>query len=278
MEPAHQTPDERRTGMWIGILVFVIMIASVVSFMFAAWGGRWWLQPLASRQGVVVDEFFAVILFFTAIAFVAVHLFMGISLVRFGAHREGRAAHWHEHLGAELTWTIVPAVGVILLGIWAEVTWAHLYISSPPPNALQIEVVGRQFVWYIRYPGPDGKFGRADPKFISPSNPLGLDPSDPAGKTNVVTVNDLHLVADRPVAVRITAVDVIHSFFLPNFRVKQDAVPGRKVEIWFTPNRAGTYQIACAQLCGVGHYTMRGNVTVESQSAFDTWLSQQPNP
>jgi cytochrome c oxidase subunit 2 len=140
---------------------------------------------------------------------------------------------------------------------------------------MQVEVVGRQFLWYVRYPGPSGRLGRTDPRLLSASNPLGIDPGDPAGKDDVIVANDLHLVVGRPVRVRVTSVDVVHSFFLPNFRVKQDAVPGQVVEIWFTPDHTGTYQIACAQLCGVGHYTMRGNVTVESQSAFDEWMRTQ---
>jgi len=263
--------DERRAGMWMAVLVLFVLVASVVSFVIAAY--VWWLPPLASDRGIL-DQIFNAILIVTAIAFVAVHLFMSIALMRYGARGTERAAQWHEHLGAELTWTIVPAIGVIVLGVIAEIVWAHTY-SSPPAGAQHVEVVARQFQWYIRYPGPDGTFARTDPKFLSPGNPLGVDPKDPSTKENVIAVNDLHLIVHRPVAVRLTSVDVIHSFFLPNFRVKQDAVPGRSVEVWFTPTKAGTYQIACAQLCGVGHYTMRGNVTVESRAAFNAWLTKQ---
>ncbi len=275
MSALERRPDERRAGTWMGVLILFILAAGFVSFVVAA--RIWWLPPLASRQGVITDQIFNAILIATAIAFVAVHAFLGIALIRYGAHGERRAAHWHEHLGAELTWTLVPAFGLVVLAILSEVVWAHVY-SAPPRNAQVVEVVARQFDWHVRYPAPDGRFGRTDPKFRSTSNLFGEDPSDPVNKQNVVTTNDLHLVVNRPVAVRITAVDVIHSFFLPNFRVKQDAVPGRTVTIWFTPDRTGTYQIACAQLCGAGHYTMRGNVTVESQAAFDAWLRSQQKP
>ena len=264
--------DERRAGLWAGLLILFIMVAGVVSFIVA--GHRWWLQPLASTQGRVIDEYFNAILLVTAVAFVATHLFLAVALVRYGARGKERAAHWHEHLGAELTWTIVPGVAFVALGVLGVFTWSRLY-SAPPANAEIVEVTGRQFFWYVRYPSPDGRFARTDPKFITTANPLGLDPSDPASKTDVVVVNELHLVNGRPVEVRVRSLDVIHSFFLPNFRVKQDAVPGRPVEIWFTPDEVGAYQIACAQLCGTGHYTMRGNVTVESQDAFDRWLKQQ---
>src|SRR5579864_1634 len=272
MQPQSGVRDERRAGFWAGILFLFILVAGVVSFIVARY--HWWLQPLASVQGRVIDEYFYAILVATAIGFVAPHIFLAVALMRYTARGKERAAHWHEHLGAELTWTLVPGAAFIFLGILGVFTWSRLY-SAPPANAQVVEVTGRQFFWYIRYPGPDGKLARTDPTLVSQSNPLGLDPNDPATKTNPVVTNELHLVVDRPVEVRIRSIDVIHSFFLPNFRVKQDAVPGRTVDIWFTPDKPGSYQIACAQLCGVGHYTMRGNVTVQSQDAFDQWLQQQ---
>lgn len=272
MASQTDTHDHRAAGLWTGILIIFILVAGVVSFVVAAY--KWWLQPLASVQGRIIDQYFNAILFVTAVAFVATHLFLAAALIRYAARGKQRAAHWHEHLGAELTWTIVPGAAFIALGILGVFTWTKLY-SPPPPNAQVVEVTGRQFFWYVRYPGPDGKFARTDAKFVSQNNPLGLDPNDPATKTNVVILNDLHIVNNRPIEVRVRSTDVIHSFFVPNFRVKQDAVPGRTFAIWFTPDREGKYQIACAQLCGTGHYTMRGNVTVESQDAFDQWLKQQ---
>jgi cytochrome c oxidase subunit 2 len=264
--------DERPAGRLMGALILFILAAGVGSFVYAA--HNWWLPPLASTRGIT-DDMFNAILVATGIAFIAVHLFVAIALIRFAAYGRRPAAHWHEHLGAELTWTLVPAAGLVILAILAEIVWARVY-SPPPANAQLVEVTGRQFLWYIRYPSSDGKLARTDSKFISAGNPLGLDPGDPDSHTNVVLTNDLHVVNNRPVKVIIHSLDVIHSFFLPNFRVKQDAVPGRTEEIWFTPDRPGQYQIACAQLCGVGHYTMRGNITVEpDQAAFDAWLAKQ---
>jgi cytochrome c oxidase subunit II len=272
MTSGSDAHDHRRAGVWAGILILVILVAGVGSFVVAKY--YWWLQPLASKQGSVIDRYFNAILLVTAIAFVATHLFLAVALIRYGARGKERASHWHEHLGAELTWTLVPGAAFIFLGILGVFTWSQLYAAAPP-GAQVAEVTGRQFFWYVRYPGPDGRFARTDPKFASQSNPLGLDPNDPATKTNIVILNELHMVTNRPIEVRIRALDVIHSFFLPNFRVKQDAVPGRTFSIWFTPDKEGTYKIACAQLCGTGHYTMQGNVTVESQAAFDEWLRAQ---
>jgi cytochrome c oxidase subunit 2 len=274
MTPRNDVRDERPAGLWTGILVLFILVVGVLSFILAKYKYDWWLQPLASRQGKVIDQYFNAILLVTAVAFVAVHLFLALAVIRYTARGKERASHWHEHLGAELTWTLVPGAAFVVLGVLGVFTWSELY-SAPPPRAQIVEVTGRQFLWYVRYPGPDGKFAHTDVKFTSVSNPLGLDPSDPATKTNVVVVNELHMINNRPIEVRVRAVDVIHSFFLPNFRVKQDAVPGRTFAIWFTPDKPGQYQIACAQLCGIGHYTMGGNVTVESQEAFDQWLQTQ---
>ncbi len=274
MDSSSDAHDHRRAGVWTGILVLVILVAGVGSFVVAAQPDKWWLQPLASVQGRVIDQYFNAILFVTAIAFVATHLFLAVALMRYGARGKERASHWHEHLGAELTWTLVPGAAFIALGILGVFTWSRLY-SAPPPKAEVVEVTGRQFFWYVRYPDADGKFARTDVKFVSQSNPLGLDPNDPATKTNTVILNELHMITNRPIEVRVRSLDVIHSFFLPNFRVKQDAVPGRTFAIWFTPDKEGKYQIACAQLCGTGHYTMQGSVTVQSQQAFDQWLQQQ---
>src|SRR5438309_11025547 len=206
MNALRDAHDHRRAGMWAGILVLVILVAGVVSFVVAA--HLWWLQPLASVQGRVIDQYFNSILAVTAIAFVATHLFLATALIRYGARGKERASYWHEHLGAELTWTIVPGVAFVLLGILGVFTWSKLY-SAPPSNAQVVEVTGRQFFWYIRYPGPHGTFARFDPKFVSPGNPLGLDPNDPATKTNVVGLHELHMICNRPIGVGVRAGDVI---------------------------------------------------------------------
>jgi len=135
------------------------------------------------------------------------------------------------------------------------------------------DVVAEQFNWSIRYPGPDKKFGRTDPKLVDFTNPFGIDAADEAGKDDVFSVNDLRFPVDRKVRVRLTSKDVIHSFFIPSFRVKQDAVPGMAIPVWFQPTLVGDYEITCAQLCGVGHAAMRADVKVLPQEDFDSWLA-----
>jgi cytochrome c oxidase subunit II len=156
------------------------------------------------------------------------------------------------------------------LGLWAQIT------SAPPADAFVVEVTGQQFAWNIRYPGKDGIFGRTDPKLVSPeaSNFIGLDRSDPNAADDIMMQNQLFLPAGRPVRVRIRSLDVIHSFFLPNFRVKQDAMPGMTVETWFVPTQTGDFEIACAQHCGLGHYRMRGQVHVVPASELEARIKQ----
>jgi cytochrome c oxidase subunit II len=135
-----------------------------------------------------------------------------------------------------------------------------------------VEVTGQQFAWNVRYPGQDGLFGKTDAKLSTQENPIGLDKADPAAADDQMLLNQLYLAKDKPVRVRLRSLDVIHSFFLPNFRVKQDAVPGMTIDTWFVPKQAGDFDIACAEHCGLGHYRMRGQVHVVAQDAFESSL------
>ncbi len=169
--------------------------------------------------------------------------------------------------------TVLVVSGIVFIIVQGML---GLYFVDAPADALVIQVTGEQFSWNFHYPGPDGAFGRTDPKMITSANNIGLDRSDPPAKDDIVSVGEMHVLAGRPVKVRIRSKDVIHSFFLPNLRVKQDAVPGMAIEVWFTPNRPGAYEIACAELCGLGHYRMRGFLTIDdSQDNFNKWLQQK---
>ena len=132
-----------------------------------------------------------------------------------------------------------------------------------------------QFAWNIHYPGPDGMFGRTEVTRVAADNPLGLDRRDPAAKDDITTINQLNLPVDRPVLVHLSSKDVIHSFGLFEMRVKQDAVPGLDIPVWFIPNKLGDYEIACSQLCGLGHYRMRGFISVKTDADFKAWLAEE---
>jgi cytochrome c oxidase subunit 2 len=141
---------------------------------------------------------------------------------------------------------------------------------------LQIRVVAEQFAWNVHYPGADGIFGRTVPDLVNASNPIGLDPADPRAADDIVSINQLHLEKDRPVTIRLSSKDVIHSFNLPTMRVKQDTIPGMEIPVHFTPvevNGEERWEIACAQLCGLGHYRMRGFLTVHTTEDFRAWLA-----
>jgi cytochrome c oxidase subunit 2 len=145
----------------------------------------------------------------------------------------------------------------------------------PPSESVVVRVVGEQFAWNMQYPGPDGKFGRTDIKLVAPDNPLGLDRSDPAAKDDVTTINQLNLPVGKPIILHLSSKDVIHSFSLPQMRVKQDAVPGMSIPLWFTATETGDWEINCSQLCGLGHYRMRGFYSIKSQADYDAWLKEE---
>ena len=165
---------------------------------------------------------------------------------------------------------------VILLAFYAIPAWATRVRDFPSENdAVVVRVVGEQFAWNVHYPGADGRFGRTDVRLMAAENPLGLDRQDPAAKDDITTINQLTLPVDRPVLVHLSSKDVIHSFGLFEMRVKQDAIPGLDMPVWFIPNRVGDYEIACSQLCGLGHYRMRGFVNVKSDADYRNFLAEE---
>jgi cytochrome c oxidase subunit 2 len=225
-----------------------------------------------------------------AVLFVGWILFFFYVLYRF---RRGRnpVASYTGATGKTSTYleiAVAVAEGILLVGFSIPL-WAKRVDEFPArDSSVVVRVVGEQFAWNIHYPGPDGKFGKADiAKLDLQTNPLGLDRSDPDCKDDIVTLNQLHLPVDRPVIIDLSSKDVIHSFNLKEMRVKQDAVPGLVIPLWFVPtvttaqmrekvgNPEFTYEIACAQLCGLGHYSMRGYVTIDTQDEFDAWLKAE---
>jgi cytochrome c oxidase subunit 2 len=255
-------------GLLFGLATVVLVV--VATFYFS----KSWLPPLNSDRGAI-DHAIWVSLLLTGALFIATNLLLAWFSWRFQDHEGAQATYWHDNHRLEWTWTLVTAaiLTVLLfnaLGLWAQIT------SAPPADAFVVEVTGQQFAWNVRYPGPDGIFGRTDPKQVSPEafNFIGLDKSDPNAADDIMMQNQLFLPAGRPVRIRLRSLDVIHSFFLPNFRVKQDAVPGMTVETWFVPSQPGDFEIACAQHCGLGHYRMRGQVHVVPPSELEARIKE----
>lgn len=248
------------------------------------------LPALASAHGGQIDGLIAWTHVFMLILFVGWGGFFTYCLVRFRRGRNPVADYSgvRSHASSYLEVAVAIVEAVLLVGFSIPL-WAARVDAMPPANeALVVEVTGEQFAWNVHYAGPDGVFGRTDIKLLDlQSNPLGIDRDDPAAKDDVTTVNQLYLPVNRPIIVRLRSKDVIHSFGVPEFRVKQDAVPGLTIPIWFVPNittadmRARLnkpefqYEIACAQLCGLGHARMRGFVTVQTPADFQKWLEEQ---
>ena len=259
---------------WGAILLALFTFLIGGGAVFAEGPASIWLPPKnISTSGGDIDFLFYLVFYITGVVFVLVAVLLIYFLIRY-RHREGRkVAYTHGNTTLEIIWTVVPAIILLVLLVLGQRTWATLRNPRDfSQDTVRIEVTGEQFAWNIRYPGPDRQFGRLDNSFISIDNPLGLDPNDPAGVDDVFTLNQLHIPVGRMIRVTLTSKDVIHSFFLPEMRVKQDAVPGMRTDVWFEATETSQVEIACAELCGIGHYRMKGFLTIESQEEFEAWL------
>jgi cytochrome c oxidase subunit 2 len=252
----------------VGILLLV-----VITLLFHFFS-PWWFTPIAADWEMVdltVDITFIV----TGIVFVLLNAFLIWVIVRY-RHRKGQRAHY-EPESEKLEWwlTIITSVGVFAMlapGLWV---WAR--IINVPEDAKIVEVVGQQWHWSFRFPGEDGVLGQVDIKEMNVDNPLGLKPDDPAGRDDILVTNPvLHLPMNQPYKFVLRSKDVLHNFTVPQFRVKMDLVPGMTPYAWLTPTREGRFDIMCEELCGIGHFAMRGAVVVEQQAAFDDWLDTYP--
>jgi cytochrome c oxidase subunit 2 len=254
--------------------VFLVLLVLLSSWLFMQ--RRWWMPPVASVHGIDIDRVFLVTLAISGALFILLQGILAYLAFRYGKTRGERPKYWVrpklEKRFALVAAIIIFGVDVTLFAL-GDSNWFRLW-GAPPPGTPVVEVMGEQFVWNFRYAGPDGVFGKTDPALISFTNPFGLDKTDPAAKDDILSINQLHLPEGKPIRLRIRSHDVIHSFFLPYQRIKQDAVPGMQIEVWFVPTRAGQYDIACSQLCGLGHYRMQAQLTIEPQEAFERWLRE----
>jgi cytochrome c oxidase subunit 2 len=231
-----------------------------------------------SAHGAALDNLNAVVHWVMLILFLFWGAYFVYVLWRFSGKRNpkasyvGMTSHWSTYSEAGVAIVEVVLLVAFSIPLWSK--WATPPESSAHP--LEVRLIGEQFAWNIHYPGKDGKFGRQDVKLVSSTNTIGLDPNDQNGKDDIVSLNELHVELNRPVLIHILSKDVIHSFFLPTMRVKQDAIPGMDVPIHFTPilsSKGAPWEIACAQLCGLGHYRMRGQLIVDTKAQFEQWLT-----
>jgi cytochrome c oxidase subunit 2 len=225
-----------------------------------------------SNFGHEIDFIFYIILWLTGITAVLVFSTMIYFIVKY-RHRAGVGAiHSHGNNTLEIVWTTIPVFIFLALAIYGNEMWARMRMETPPGDALQVAVVGEQFGWNLRYPGPDGKLAKMDAQKVGKDNPFGIDPNDPDGRDDFTTYNDMVIPVGKAVRLHLGSKDVIHSFYVPEFRLYQDMVPGRVYDfVWFKTDATGQFQLACNQLCGQGHYKMFGKLGVVTPEEYAAW-------
>jgi cytochrome c oxidase subunit 2 len=255
--------------MAIAVAMVLVVIGSVV-FHFLS---PWWFAPLASNWGYI-DDTTVLTFWITGAVFSAVVLFVALCLFRF-RHKEGRKALYEPENKLLEGWlTALTACGVIAMLTPGLFVWAQFV--DVPKAATDVEVIGQQWQWSFRLPGADGRLGAADNRLVSSENTLGISPDDSSGQDDVIIEGgELLLPVDRPVRFLLRSIDVLHDFYVPQFRAKMDMIPGSVTYFWVTPTQTGTYEILCAELCGVGHSYMRGVVTVVTGEQYQEWLASQ---
>jgi len=233
--------------------------------------------PNASEHGYQIDHIIEFSHWFMAALFFGWSAYFIYVLIRFrrGRHPKADFHGVKSGISTHLEFSVVLIDAVLLVG-FAIPIWAKRVNEFPnPKNAILVHAVGQQFGWNFHMPGPDGLFGRRDVSLVSNNNPLGLDSNDPASKDDLTFTGELHVPVDRAVIVELSSKDVIHNFALPSMRIAQDAIPGSIIPMWFKPIRTGTYEIVCGQLCGLGHYSMKGTIVVDSPADYQAWLKER---
>ena len=256
--------------MFVALMLVLVAVGTVVFHVMSPW---WW-TPIASNWGYI-DDTIIITFWVTGVVFIAIVGFMAYCAFRFRYREDRRAEYKPENNKLEWWLTILTAVGVAVMLTPGLFVWNQFV--TVPEGAAEIEAVGQQWQWSFRLPGEDGVLGTTDPKYINDTNFFGLNPDDPNGRDDVlVEDSELHIPIDKPLKVLLRSKDVLHDFYVPQFRAKMDIVPGMITYFWFTPTRTGNFDLLCFELCGVGHHDMRGIVVVESESEFQAWLREQP--
>lgn len=258
--------------MLVAIALWIITLVTAVLFA----GRYWWFPEVASEHGAAVDQQFVNTLIVTGVVFILAQLGLGYLSAHY-RDRPGRVAHYTHGSGTlEVVWTLATTVLFFTLVIVGQNIWVDLYLRAAPADSVRIEITAQQFQWNVRYSGPDGRFGRTRPELINDGggNFIGLDQEDPAAQDDLV-IPEMAVPVGRPVQVMLKSKDVTHSFFVRELRIKQDAVPGMEIPIHFRATRMGTYEIACAELCGLGHHRMRSTIAVLSEEDYANWLKER---
>jgi cytochrome c oxidase subunit 2 len=248
-------------GRVLAVIIWIITLLSVLMFV----SGKWWFPAAISEHAPALDRQFLITIIVVGIAFTAAQIGLGWMVWKYRdtGSTADRAVYSHGSNRLEVIWTVITAIIFISLGVMGQSVWASLRLHDAPPGSYTVEVVAQQFQWNFHYAGKDGKFGRTDPKFIDDGslNSVGLDNTDASGTDDAV-ISTLAIPVNRPVELRLRSKDVIHNFWVPQLRFKQDLVPGMEIKVHFTANKVGKYELACAELCGQLHFKMRSFMLV----------------
>ena len=248
-------------GRVLAVIIWIVTLLSVLLFLV----GKWWLPAAISDHAPALDRQFMITIIVVGISFTAAQVGLGWMVWKYrDTGKAGdRAIYSHGSNRLEVLWTVITAIVFIALGVMGQSVWASLRLHDAPAGSYTVEVVAQQFQWNFHYAGKDGKFGRTDPALIDDGtlNFIGLDSSDAASADDSVTAA-LAIPVNRPVELRLRARDVIHNFWVPQLRFKQDLVPGMEIKVHFTANRVGKYELACAELCGQLHFKMKSYMLV----------------
>jgi len=259
--------------MLLAPIIWALAVAIVYFFI----AKTWWFPPPISQHGVAYDAQFNRTLVVVGIIFFLAQVILGYVILKF-RNDGGRASYTHGNNKMETLWTSATAVLFLSLVLMGTKIWAGVHFDDAPPDAIPIEVLAKQFAWSFRYPGPDGKFGHTELKYVNDSagNPFGIDDHDTAGKDDI-TSGSLKIPAGKPIKLILHSRDVIHNFFVRELRMKQDIVPGMEIPLHFQtdPGTVGIFEVPCSELCGLGHFQMRTTMQVMSPSDFDKWLQDQ---
>ena len=269
----RERTERGSTTVALAFAVFLLLMTIISVYIFIT--KVWWFPPAITNVGHEIDGQFTRTFLITGIVFVAAQFGLALAIFKFRDHGQ-KAAYFEGNNTMEIIWTLATVVLFVGLGLYARSAWAQVHFTDAAPGAIPIELTGQQFTWNFRYAGPDGTFGRTKPNLVSAStgNPIGLDSTDPASKDDIVSPVAAVPVG-REVDLVIKSQDVIHSFFVRELRLKQDAVPGMEIHLHFTANDPGTYEVICSQLCGLGHYRMHSTITVMSEADYEKWLKDQ---
>ncbi len=255
-------------GRVLAVIIWILTALSVLLFV----SKKWWLPNSISEHGPALDRQFMITIIVVGISFAAAQIGLGWMVWKYrDTGKQGdRGVYTHGSNRLEVLWTVITAVIFIVLGVMGQSVWASLRLNDAPPGSYSVEVVAQQFQWNFHYAGKDGLFGKTDPKLIDDGalNFIGLDPAD-TNATDDSVIASLVIPVNKPVELKLRSKDVIHNFWVPPLRFKQDLVPGMEIKVHFTANKVGKYELACAELCGQLHFKMKSYMLVLPDDELD---------